>query len=104
MLKLKLMPVMLFLSVALSMSATDVGTFSGGSGTKDDPFRITKRADLVEIQSYLHYGTTTYEGYFFRMENDLRFNSYRAWPQAYRTTASRPLSTATESALWAFRQ
>lgn len=70
------MPVMLFLSVALSMSATDVGTFRGGSGTKDDPFRITKQADLVEIQSYLHYGTTTYEGYFFRMENDLRFNSY----------------------------
>lgn len=48
---------MLFLSVALSMSATDVGTFSGGSGTKDDPFRITKQADLVEciVIRFLRY-------------------------------------------------
>lgn len=76
MLKIKSFLVMMSLFVSMSVSATDIGTFSGGSGTKEDPFRITKQADLQEIQNYLHYGATTYQGYYFRVENDLRFSGY----------------------------
>lgn len=69
---------LLFAAVLTTVSARagDIGKFSGGTGTKSDPFQITKQADLAEIQSYLHSGVTTYEGYYFRIENDIAFTDY----------------------------
>lgn len=60
----------------ISVSAADLGTFSGGTGTKEDPFKVTKVADLQELSSNLYYGVSTYEGYYFRVENDLTFTDY----------------------------
>lgn len=65
-----------FMAISLCVSAADIGTFSGGTGTKEDPFKVTKIADLTELSSNLYNGVSTYEGYFFRMENDLTFTDY----------------------------
>lgn len=76
MLRLRLSFLMVLALATARLLATDIGTFSGGTGTAADPFIITKPADLAEIQSYLHYGATTYEGCFFRVDSDLVFTDY----------------------------
>lgn len=76
MLRLRLIFLGVLALATTRLFATDIGTFSGGTGTADDPFIITKPADLAEIQGYLHYGATTYEGCFFRVDSDLVFTDY----------------------------
>lgn len=45
-------------------------SFSGGSGTESDPYKITKVTDLQLLSEKLESGET-YSGVYFRMENDI---------------------------------
>ncbi len=72
--KIKLIALAAALSITVCATAGGVGTFSGGTGTEADPYLITKVADLVEIQNYLHSAQTSYEGCYFKVANDITFN------------------------------
>ncbi len=72
--KNKLIALVAALLIPVCATAEGVGTFSGGTGTEADPYLITKVADLLEIQNYLHSGQSTYEGCYFMVGNDITFS------------------------------
>ncbi len=54
----------------------DVATsFQSGSGTSEDPYMITKGSQLAYLASQVNDGTTTYDGVYFKLGNDLNLNN-----------------------------
>lgn len=67
--------VLLFsLAFAASISSW-AQTFSGGSGTEADPYKITKAADFNELATEVNDNANTFTGKYFALENDITFTS-----------------------------
>ena len=60
---------------ALLISSMTWAQFSGGQGTEDNPYRITKEADFAELADSVNESGCSFEGKFFRLENDLTFQN-----------------------------
>ena len=66
----------IYLSMAaLLISSMTWAQFSGGQGTEDNPYRITKEEDFAELADSVNESGCSFEGKFFRLENDLTFQN-----------------------------
>ena len=66
----------LFLFVTgLLLSTLTWAQFSGGKGTEDDPYRITKETDFAELADSVNESGLNFEGKHFLLENDLTFQN-----------------------------
>ena len=63
--------VLLLALPAMSFTARAASTFSGGIGTKEDPYLISTKEDLVQLANDVNNNITTYENIFFRMTTDI---------------------------------
>ena len=70
--------------------------FAGGTGTKDDPYRIENGEQLAKLAKDVS-ARNTYEGKYFRLEKDVDLSAHR-WIPIGVTTAESP--THPSRAFW----
>ncbi len=64
------------LSLALAAGISAWGqTFSGGSGTEADPYKITKAEDFTELATQVNDNAVSFTGKYFALENDITIPS-----------------------------
>lgn len=51
--------------------SADKALFSGGSGTEDDPYKISNAGDLIELSDLVNNENTTFNQEYFLMTNDI---------------------------------
>lgn len=69
------------LVLALTAGITAWGqTFSGGTGTKADPYKITKAEDFTELANEVNEKANSFTGKYFALENDITFASSFTYP------------------------
>lgn len=62
-------------SVAAGWDGTASSSFSGGSGTEADPYKISTAGDLALLLFNLDMGVSDYAGVYFRITEDLYLNN-----------------------------
>ena len=62
-------------SVAEGWDGTASSAYSGGSGTKEDPYKISTAGDLALLLYNLDMGASDYAGVYFRMTHDIYLNN-----------------------------
>ncbi|MBR6562698.1 MAG: dockerin type I repeat-containing protein [Clostridia bacterium] len=62
-------------SVAAGWDGTASSAFSGGSGTKEDPYKISTAGDFALLLYNLDMGVSDYAGVYFRMTHDIYLNN-----------------------------
>ena len=65
--------ILLIALLAVVQSVCADSTFSGGSGTKEDPYRISSVADLNQLANDVN-GGNTYELTYFKLTNDISYD------------------------------
>ena len=71
--------------------------FGGGTGTEDDPLRISAPEHLLYLAERVNSGTP-YNGYYFRITNDITLNDTSDWTEWGRDCA--PASSWTPIGYW----
>jgi hypothetical protein len=59
----------LFLVLMLLVTNIEAQTYSGGAGTQSDPYKISKKADMVTLATAVNGGSTYYGKYFLLTTN-----------------------------------
>lgn len=54
--------------------------FAGGTGTKDDPYRIENGEQLAKLAKDVSEGNTYYKGKYFRLEKNVDLSAHRWIP------------------------
>ncbi len=66
----------ILLSLALAAGISAWGqTFSGGTGTESDPYKITKAEDFTELATQVNDNAVSFTGKYFALENDITIPS-----------------------------
>ncbi len=65
---------MLSLALTAGISAWSQ-TFSGGTGTEADPYKITKADDFTELATLVNDSAKSFSGQYFALQNDITFPS-----------------------------
>lgn len=63
-----------FAFTATAWDGTANSSFSGGSGTKEDPYKISDAGDLALLLFNLDFGVSDYAGVYFRITRDIYMN------------------------------
>ena len=81
---------MLLLAVMLTMTAQTAwadSAFSGGSGSKADPYKIASTADLNQLAKDVN-GGNDYRGKYFVLTQDITYDHTTAWNDANSTESN----------------
>ena len=81
---------MLLLAVMLTMTAQTAwadSAFSGGSGSKADPYKIASTADLNQLAKDVN-GGNDYYGKYFVLTQDIAYDHTTAWNDANSTESN----------------
>ena len=81
---------MLLLAVMLTMTAQTAwadSAFSGGSGSKADPYKIASTADLNQLATDVN-GGNDYRGKYFVLTQDITYDHTTAWNDANSTESN----------------
>lgn len=65
----------LIILFAASMPLVAQSQFSGGSGTKDDPYQIANEEDLRMVAKMVNEGQETFKGKYLKQTEDITFNT-----------------------------
>lgn len=72
---LMLLSVCPFGAFAADWDGTAASSFSGGSGSKEDPYELSTAGDIALLIYDLDMGNTDYSGVYFEITNDIRMNN-----------------------------